>query len=151
MTKRKKIVPKRRKWETESSREPWRDAEKTKERWGREWNSTKSGKSKKWRLHCSIFARKERLHAEMEDMQLQKQRLKAESKKEDPERNIRIWCRSCCSKLNSNKNINRTQHWKSYSDLVTINAQTTVLCKRNANEIRCFSFFAVAKNRRLKT
>ena len=59
ITKRKKIVPKRRKWETESSREPWRDTEKTKERWGREWNSTKSRKSKKWRLHCSIFARKE--------------------------------------------------------------------------------------------
>ena len=39
---------------------------------------------------------------------------------------------SCCSKLNSNNKINRTQHSKSYSDLVTINAQTTEKkCKRN--------------------
>ena len=88
--KKKKIVPKQWKWETESSREPWRDTEKTKERWGREWNSTKSRKSKKWRLHCSIFARKERPHAEMEDMQLQKQRLEAESKKEEQSKAERI-------------------------------------------------------------
>ena len=40
---------------------------------------------------------------------------------------------SCCSKLNSNNKINRTQQSKSYSDLVTINAQTTEKkCKRNS-------------------
>ena len=87
---KKKIVPKRRKWETENSREPWRDTEKTKERWGREWNSTKSRKSTKWKLHCSKFTRKERPHAEMEDMQLQKQRLEAESKKEEQSKAERI-------------------------------------------------------------
>ena len=34
--------------EIQSSREPWRDTKKTKERWGREWNSSKSKTSKKW-------------------------------------------------------------------------------------------------------
>lgn len=32
----------------QSSREPWQDTEKTKERWGREWNSSKSKMLKKW-------------------------------------------------------------------------------------------------------
>ena len=47
-------------------------------------------KSTKWKLHCSKFTRKERPHAEMEDMQLQKQRLEAESKKEEQSKAERI-------------------------------------------------------------
>ena len=140
MTKRKKIVPKRRRWETESSREPWRDTEKTSTDEAENETAPRAESRRCGGYTVAYLREKNDLMQKwkMEDMQLQKQRLGSESKKEEQ------WCRSCCSKLNSNKNINRTQNWKSYSDLVTINAQTTVLCKRNENEIRCFSFFVLA-------
>ena len=144
MSKRKKIVPKWRKWETESSREPWRDTEKTSTDEAENETAPRAESRRCGGYTVAYLREKNDLMQKwkMEDMQLQKQRLESESKKEEQ------WCRSCCSKLNSNKNINRTQHWKSYSALVTINGQTTVLCKRNANEVRCFAFFVLAKIRR---
>ena len=88
MFKRKKIVPKRRKWETESSREPWRDTEKTKERWGREWNSLRAESRRSGGYTVGYLREKNDLLLKwkMEDMQLQKQRLEAKSKTEEQSR-----------------------------------------------------------------
>ena len=125
MSKRKKIVRKWRKWETESSREPWRDTEKTSKDEVENETAPRAESRRCGGYTVAYLREKNDLMQKwkMEDMQLQKQRLESESKKEEQ------WCRSCCSKLNSNKNINRTQHWKSYSALVTINAQSQCCAK----------------------
>ena len=85
MSKRKKIVPKWRKWETESSREPWRDTEKTSKD-GVEDETAPRAESRRCGGYAVAYLREKNdlmQKWKMEDMQLQKQRLESESKKEE--------------------------------------------------------------------
>ena len=89
MSKRKKIVPKWRKWETESSREPWRDTEKTSTDEAENETAPRAESRRCGGYTVAYLREKNDLMQKwkMEDMQLQKQRLKVESKKEEQSRN----------------------------------------------------------------
>ena len=151
MSKRKKIVPKWRKWETESSKEPWRETEKTSKDEVENETAPRAESRRCGGYTVAYLREKNDLMQKwkMEDMQLQKQRLESESKKEEQSRKQdQDLMQVMLQQTKQQQEHKQNTALKKLLRFVTINAQTTELCKRNANEVRCFAFFVLAKIRR---